>query len=66
MLFFFWMGTQEALQSWSIGERSDASPWRPAVYPLKMALAVGAFMVLFQGISEFLKSAYLALRGRAL
>jgi hypothetical protein len=31
-----------------------------------MALAVGAFMVLFQGTSEFLKSAYLALRGRAL
>jgi TRAP-type mannitol/chloroaromatic compound transport system permease small subunit len=66
MLFFFWMGTQEALQSWSIGERSDASPWRPVVYPLKMALAVGAFMVLFQGISEFIKSAYMAVRGRAL
>jgi TRAP-type mannitol/chloroaromatic compound transport system permease small subunit len=29
MALFFWMGLQEALQSWDIREVSDASPWRP-------------------------------------
>ena len=66
MMFFFWMGTQEAVQSWSILERSDASPWRPLLSPLKTALPLGALLVLIQGISEFIKSGYLALRGRPL
>ncbi|MGQ0607024.1 MAG: TRAP transporter small permease subunit [Chloroflexota bacterium] len=66
MAFYFWMGTQEAVQSWSIGERSDASPWRPLISPLKTAMPAGALLLIFQGISEFIKSAYLALKGRAL
>ncbi len=66
MIFFFWMGTQEALHSWSIGERSDASPWRPIVYPLKFVLPIAAFLILLQGVSEFIKSAHLARRGRPL
>jgi len=66
MIFFFWMGSQEALHSWQIGERSDASPWRPIVYPLKTALPLGALLILVQGISEFIKSAHVALRGRPL
>lgn len=66
MIFFFWMGTQEAMHSWSIGERSDASPWRPVIYPLKTAQPLGALLLLIQGVSEFIKSAHLALRGRPL
>ncbi len=66
MIFFFWMGSQEGLQSWSIGERSDASPWRPIVYPLKLVLPVTALLILVQGVSEFIKSLHLALRGRPL
>lgn len=66
ILFFVWMGTNEAIQSIQIGERSDASPWRPVVYPLKSALALGALLLLIQGVSEFLKSLHLALRGRPL
>ncbi|MGH7389435.1 MAG: TRAP transporter small permease subunit [Candidatus Rokuibacteriota bacterium] len=66
MAFFFWMGSQEAAHSWMIQERSDASPWRPFVYPLKTVLPVTALLVLVQGISEFIKSAHLALRGRPL
>jgi TRAP-type mannitol/chloroaromatic compound transport system permease small subunit len=66
MIFFFWMGGQEALHSWSIGERSDASPWRPIVYPLKMVLPATAILILIQGVSELIKSTHLALRGRPL
>ena len=66
MLFFFWMGGQEFWQAWSIGERSDASPWRPILYPLKATLPLGALLLLVQGVSEFIKSGHLALRGRPL
>jgi TRAP-type mannitol/chloroaromatic compound transport system permease small subunit len=66
MLFFFWMGGQEFWQAWSIGERSDASPWRPVLYPLKATLPLGALLLLVQGVSEFIKSGHLALRGRPL
>jgi TRAP-type mannitol/chloroaromatic compound transport system permease small subunit len=66
MAFFFWMSGQEAVHSVMIGERSDASPWRPYVYPLKVAMPVAALLLIVQGVSEFLKSAYMALRGRPL
>ena len=66
MIFFFWMGAQEGVQSLLIGERSDASPWRPVVYPLKLVIPVTALLILNQGVSEFIKSAHLALRGRPL
>jgi TRAP-type mannitol/chloroaromatic compound transport system permease small subunit len=64
MVFFLWMGSQEAIHSLQILERSDASPWRPYVWPLKMVLPITALLILIQGVSEFIKSAYLALRGR--
>jgi TRAP-type mannitol/chloroaromatic compound transport system permease small subunit len=66
MVFFFWMGGQEALQSISIGEKSDASPWRPYIYPLKSVLPVTALLLLIQGVAELIKSLHMALRGRTL
>jgi TRAP-type mannitol/chloroaromatic compound transport system permease small subunit len=66
MLFFFWMGSVEGVHSMLIGERSDASPWRPVVYPLKLCIPIAAALLLIQGVSEFIKSTYLALRGRPL
>jgi TRAP-type mannitol/chloroaromatic compound transport system permease small subunit len=63
---FFWMGLQEALHSWDIREVSDASPWRPVIYPFKAVIPLALLLLLLQGISEFLKSAYAALTGRAL
>jgi TRAP-type mannitol/chloroaromatic compound transport system permease small subunit len=66
MIFFFWMGAQEGMQSLQIWERSDASPWRPAIWPLKMVLPVTALLLLIQGVSEFVKSLHMGLRGRAL
>ena len=63
---FFWMGLQEALQSWDIREVSDASPWRPVIYPFKAVIPIALLMLMVQGVSEFLKSAYAALEGREL
>ena len=66
MALFFWMGLQEALHSWDIREVSDASPWRPPLYPLKTVIPVAAALIIVQGASEFLKSFYAAVKGRPL
>jgi TRAP-type mannitol/chloroaromatic compound transport system permease small subunit len=66
MLFFLLSGGNEAVHSWLIGERSDASPLRPPIYPFKAVIPAMALLVLVQGVSEFLKSAYAARTGRAL
>ena len=63
MIFFLLAGWDSALHSWSIREVSEASPWRPPIYPFKMVVPVTALLLLIQGVSEFLKSAYAALRG---
>ena len=66
MALFFWMGLQEAWTSWEVREVSDASPWRPILYPFKSVIPVAALLLLVQGASEFAKSAWLALKGRPL
>jgi TRAP-type mannitol/chloroaromatic compound transport system permease small subunit len=66
MALFFWMGLQEALHSWDIREVSDASPWRPPIYPLKSTIPLACALIFVQGISEFLKSAYAAWKGEPL
>lgn len=64
MTFLFWMGGTEAWHSFQIDERSDASPWRPALYPLKAVIPLTAILLLLQGFSEFLKSLYAIRSGR--
>ena len=63
---FFWMGLQEALHAWDIREVSDASPWRPILYPFKAMIPISLALLLIQGVSEFLKSAYAAVEGKPL
>jgi TRAP-type mannitol/chloroaromatic compound transport system permease small subunit len=64
MFFFFRSGLVEAILSVSLLEKSDASPWRPPIYPFKCVVPLAALLLLIQGVSEFLKSIYAAWRGR--
>lgn len=64
LIFFFWAGWNEALHAWSILETSEASPWRPPLYPFKTVVPVAAVFLLLQGMSEFLKCLHAARRGR--
>ncbi len=64
MILLFYFGWQEAYHSWSIGETSDASPWRPIVYPFKTVIPLTALFLLIQGIAELLKSLYAIRTGR--
>ena len=64
IIFFFFAGYEQARHSWSIGETSEASAWRPIIYPFKTVMPVTAALLLLQGVSEFIKSAYAARTGR--
>lgn len=66
VIFFFWAGLQEALHAFDIREVSDASPWRPPLYPLKAVIPISLALLLVQGVSEFLKAFYAARTGREL
>lgn len=63
MIFFFLASWDSALHSFLIREVSDASPWRPPIYPFKMVVPATALLLMIQGVSEFLKSMHAALRG---
>jgi TRAP-type mannitol/chloroaromatic compound transport system permease small subunit len=56
LVFFLLAGWDAAYHSWSIGETSEVSVWRPVLYPFKAVLPVTAVLLLVQGVSEFLKS----------
>jgi TRAP-type mannitol/chloroaromatic compound transport system permease small subunit len=64
MAFLLYYGFQESSHSWSIGETSDASPWRPIVYPFKTGIPVTALLLIIQGFGEVLKSVYAIRTGR--
>jgi TRAP-type mannitol/chloroaromatic compound transport system permease small subunit len=63
MFFFLLAGWDAAAHSWSIRETSEASAWRPYIYPFKTVMPVTAVLVLIQGVSEFLKAAWAAKTG---
>jgi TRAP-type mannitol/chloroaromatic compound transport system permease small subunit len=64
MILLFYFGLQESSHSWAIRETSDASPWRPIVYPFKTVIPVTAVLLLVQGVAEVLKSVYAIRTGR--
>ncbi|GBD28652.1 hypothetical protein HRbin31_00673 [bacterium HR31] len=64
MAFFLWKGTEMAVHSWQLRELSEASPWRPPLYPFRTVLPVGSALLLLQGISEFLKAVAAVRTGR--
>ncbi len=64
MIYFFAAGGAEALHAWSILEESEATAWRPPIYPFKSVIPVAAFLLIIQGFSEFLKSLNAAFHGK--
>jgi TRAP-type mannitol/chloroaromatic compound transport system permease small subunit len=63
MIFLLVAGWDAAVVSWQMGERSEISPWRPIIYPFKAVVPATALLLFLQGISEFLKSVYMAKTG---
>ena len=70
VLFFFpgflvllFVSFHEASYSWRIGEVSNQTAWRPILWPFKAVVPLACLLLLIQGISEFLKSLYMARTG---
>jgi len=63
MLFVLYAGAGEAWSSWLINERSDWTPWRPVLYPIKAVIPVTAVLMLLQGFVELVKCVRV-IRGR--
>jgi TRAP-type mannitol/chloroaromatic compound transport system permease small subunit len=70
LLFFFpgflvllVVSLNEGLYAWRINELSDQTPWRPLLWPFKLVVPLACFLLLIQGVSEFLKSLYMARTG---
>ena len=61
----FWKGWESAWWSMKTFEH-DSTMWGPPIYPFKLMVPVGAFLILLQGLSKFVQDAFIAFRGEAL
>ena len=71
-IFFFlfcglllWKGGEMAWSSLKIMERGS-SAWNPPVYPIKLTIPIGAFLLLLQGIAKFIRDLIIATTGKEL
>jgi TRAP-type mannitol/chloroaromatic compound transport system permease small subunit len=64
-LFFvlIWKCGEHALWSWSFGERSSVSVWRPWLGPFKMLISIGFVLFFLQGTAEFIRSVMIGFKG---
>jgi TRAP-type mannitol/chloroaromatic compound transport system permease small subunit len=56
--------TNHAIDSTIMGQHSG-SPWRPPLYPIKITVAVGVFLLLLEGIACFIRD-IATIRGKPL
>jgi TRAP-type mannitol/chloroaromatic compound transport system permease small subunit len=62
---FLWATAEYARRSVSVLETSG-SAWDPPVYPIKLALMAGVFLLLLQGIAKFIRDLHFAIKGTRL
>lgn len=65
MVLIIWHGWE--LAEWAIktGKVTD-SMWHPILWPAKLTLPIGGFLLLMQGAADFVRDLYLAIRGRSI
>lgn len=54
---------REFTYAWAINELSDQTPWRPVLWPFKGIVPLTCILLMIQGISELVKSLYMARMG---
>ncbi len=57
-IIFLKISWESFYKSFQIGERIITSAWMPIIWPLKLALPVGIFLMVLQGFAELIKSYY--------
>ena len=58
MLFFFWISSDYTVKAWINWERSMDTTMMAPLAPARSAMPLGAFFLILQGISEYLKCLY--------
>jgi len=59
-----WQGWAVFWNSFSFLEHSTVSRWNPPIYPIKIALPIGAGLVLLQALVKFIRDIIIVARGR--
>lgn len=60
-----WKGIPTAIKCVALGEHSQ-SPWEAPYWPMRIAIPVGAFLILLQGLAKLIRDFHLAVTGRKL
>jgi TRAP-type mannitol/chloroaromatic compound transport system permease small subunit len=63
LVMLFIISWQEAVYAFNINELSDQTPWRPVLWPFKFVIPAACLLLIIQGVSELLKSLYMARTG---
>lgn len=59
-------GADRAALAWAMRELTIWTAWRAPIYPFITLLPVAAFLLLLQGIAEFIRALAVAIKGRQL
>ena len=55
LVVLLWGGIDSMLYSFKYGGERSATAWRPYMWPIKVAMCIGIFLMLMQAISELFK-----------
>jgi len=56
--------TSWMVHAWAINEKSVETYWYPPIAPLRTAFFVGVFLLLLQGIAQFIRDLHLLIRNK--
>jgi TRAP-type mannitol/chloroaromatic compound transport system permease small subunit len=63
MIVLVWISTKWAVRAWRINEIMISTYWYPPAAPFRTIVALGAFLLLLQGIARFIRDLYFVIRG---
>ena len=63
MAILCYLSYDDLVYAWSIGERSNLTPWQPILWPFRAVVPLAAALLFLQGISELMKSLWAARTG---
>ncbi len=56
MLFFTWVSAEYWYKAFAIGEQASDSTWAPILWPARLAMPVGGFLLLIQALPELFRA----------
>lgn len=66
IVVFLVKGLEYTWFAWEIKEAAYRSAWRPPIYPFKAVLPIAAFLLLLQGVADFVRHLVFVVRGKQL